>query len=358
MIPFVYAGTAGLVASIGAVGSQFLLPSADIPQNEVNKIKENESLNVNVSVRNNYAKMSSYARFSAGYASENAEIGISPYTTNINKVYAPIEFAKTDSTLFSNLILYHELSHTELNNMIKQREMPFKPQFDNKFDDISKAETGVRNAMNTEFYLAKQHKTFYLGNFHEQFADTYGSLLLIRNKSGEHSDEDIHQAIKSRYHAVKKQEEFLWGATGTLEHRTENSLSKVLDLDFNKIRAMSPSEVKELALKISSNASVEKFQAAYQTKFSPYLDKLDKESAETLKEMKVDNSFLDPYKKEVPSNEKTEKVSLQLDINKLQSLEEKHSSNDNNSLLGKLAKLTNFLDNEESVHQSTRQNKL
>lgn len=338
MIPFVYTATAGLVAGLGAIGSKLIMRPANELQNDINHVKNKEQLEVNVEVKNSYTETGSFARFSSGFNSSKAEITMTPYSTNLLKVYAPIEFMKTDGKLYDNFILYHELSHTELNNMIKQRQMPFKPQFDSNENENSKAEIGVSNLMNSELYNAGSKNNFFRGNFHEQFADAYGAILIIRNKSNEFSDDEIKQAIKARYHSVKAQEEILWGASGDLNHRTENGLEKVLSLDFDKIRNLSPSESKELSLKIASNSTIEKFQEAYKTKFSPYIQQLDEESAKTIKAMQPDNSFLKNYVK----NDNTSTLNLDINIDKINSLEQKFSQSESPSFM---SKIDNFLNN-------------
>lgn len=354
MIPFAYTATAAAVSGLGAVGSQLIMRPVQEIQNDINNIKSKEQLEVNVVATNSYTDLSSFASYSTGPNSGNAVVGMSPYTTNILKVFAPIEFAKTDSNLYNNFILYHELSHTELNNMIKQRQMPFKPQFDSNQEETSKAELGVSNLINGLIYNSLDGKTAFIrGNFHEQFSDTYASMLIIRNKSDEYSDEDIKQVIKSRYHAVKNQEEFLWGVSGSLEHRTENSLDKVLNLDFDKIRSLSPSEVKELSLKIASNSSIEKFQNSYQTLFSPYLKNLDAETANILKKMEPDNSFLNDYIKQ----NNTAELNLNINLDKINSLEKDFSQHENSSFLSKIDKFLNSFNDDTTQSVETKKYK-
>lgn len=347
MIPFAYTATAAAVAGLGAVGSKLIMRPVQETQNDINNIKSKEQLEVNVIATNSYTELSSFARYSTGPNSGNAVVGMSPYTTNILKIFAPIEFAKTDNNLYNNFILYHELSHTELNNMIKQRQMPFKPQFDSNQEESSKAEVGVSNLINGLIYNSLGKAAFIRGNFHEQFSDTYASMLIIRNKSDEYSDEDIRQVIKSRYHAVKNQEEFLWGTSGSLEHRTENGLNKVLSLDFDKIRSLSPSETKELSLKIASNSSIEKFQNSYQTLFSPYLKNLDTETSNIIKKMEPDNSFLNNYIKQ----DNTSNVNLNINLDKINSLEKNFSQPESPSFLSKIDKFLNSFndDNHQTV---------
>lgn len=283
---FIIAGITAMVSSMS------ILPNIDNTQDLVNSVKANENLNqVSISIHNDYSTLSSYSRNKrTPEGSKESSIGIVPYTTSWLKMFAPVEFIKTKSKLFSDFIVLHEMAHSELNYDLYNNPLKsVNVKIEGATQDLN---NGLNKVMLMEEFSRGVNKSFLAANYHENFADTYASILIIRNKHGEYSDSEIFQTIKARHAQAKNQEELLWGAAGSLEHRTQHSLQKILDTDFDKIRSLSPEEAKSLAIQISSNSVMEQYPQKFKNTLIHYKDNLPNDSMTVIEQFKTDNSYL------------------------------------------------------------------
>lgn len=293
---------AGVIAAGSLVGTFLGFDSSENRQQFVNDIQKNEQMtNVNITVENSFDSASSYAKFSRSKTYSNeAKIEISPYNI-IPATFAPIEFIKTDTNLWNKLMILHELAHTELNYDFYNQN-PYQNvniQIDGASDKMNRL---FNNIVLTEEFDRSKPRTLFSSAYHEHFADSYGSILVIRNLQKEFTDDEIRQSIQTRYNQSKNQENVLWGAGGSIEHRTKFSLEKVLNLDFEKVRELSPVEAKQLAIKIASNGLVEQFPTKFKNTALHYKDQLPDDNIEVMQALKTDNSFLSAYQLSEPGS--------------------------------------------------------
>ena len=280
----------GAVATLAMFTNNLVLSPENDMKEMISHVKKQEGLNeVEIDFKNNYKIMSSTAHMTLGKEqSKKASISQSPYTTFFTKAFAPIEFAQTDSKLFSKFIVLHELAHTELNYIMYNNKQPLNVKIEGVSDEINK---GISNYIATGFL--KQKKSMLYTNYHENFADSYGAILAIKHLSPEYSDKDIKQVIQARYSQVYNQANLLWGGMGDNVHKTEHALKKVLDTPMDKIRAMSKEESQNFAIQIASASTVEQFPQIYAKLLNNVEGAIPENQKIAFSKLKVDKSFMD-----------------------------------------------------------------
>ena len=102
-------------------------------------------------------------------------------------------------------------------------------------------------------------------NFHENSADTYASVLFIRDMKNIYSDAQIRQIILAHHNEVKNQNDILFGAFGDYAHRTDLSVQNILNTPFEQIRELSPEKAQRFALDVASAGSYEKLKQFWPT---------------------------------------------------------------------------------------------
>lgn len=281
----------GLVAtSTALVADKFIeQPSVKEYSNMLTSVIERENLDVkpNVVMDNLYVSNASLSLTQDG--SKNVKINLGSITTNFLKIMAPLSALESSTRGVYDFIALHEYSHGQLNYLMQNKKEYFNITIDGfSASDMKKINDGFNN------YFKVNQKAILTANLHENFADTYASVLMIRNLSEKYSDNQIKKIITHRHHQVKNQNEIMFGVFGDLEHRTDLGLNKILSTSFDEIRKMSPEEAQDFTLKVASAATVEKFSNAYKTliKNNFDLDGNSKLAVESFKIKDVSKSML------------------------------------------------------------------
>lgn len=280
---------AGAVATLSMFTNNLVLSPEKELKDTISQVQQKEGLNdVQVNAQNTYSQVSSSASLKLGKEnSKKAEIYQSPYTTFITKIFAPIEFAKTNSALYSKFVALHELAHTELNHILYNNPKPFDVKLEGVPENVNR---GISNHIASGFLSNK--KSLLYANYHENFADAYGAILIIKNLSPEYSDKEIYQVIKSRHALSHNQSNMLWGGMGDNDHKTEHSLKKILDTPMDKIRAMSKEESQAFAIQVASTSTVEQFPDIYAQLFQGLSNAIPEENKKAFSNLKLDTSFM------------------------------------------------------------------
>lgn len=280
----------GAVATLAMFTNNLILSPENDMKDMIAHVKKQEGLNeVEVNFNNNYKIMSSAAHMTLGKEhSKKAGISQSPYTTFFSKAFAPIEFAQTDSKLFSKFIVLHELAHTELNHIMYNNKKPLDVKIEGVSDDINR---GISNYIAGNFL--RNGRSMLYTNYHENFADAYGAILTIKNLSPEYSDKEIKQVIQARYSQVYNQANLLWGGMGDNVHKTEHALKKILDTPMENIRAMSKEQSQEFAIKIASTSTIQQFPDVYAKLLKNVEGAIPESDKVAFSKLKLDTSFMD-----------------------------------------------------------------
>lgn len=233
-------------------------PSLDEYNKMISSVIQKEGLNVVPHINSNMFTESKATLKLSKEGSKNVKINLGAFSTTSLKIMAPISAFKADTKSLYDFIALHEYSHGEFNHMIFNEKKFFAIQIKEFTEkDNKKIEEGFKN------YFKNKYNSFLNTNLHENFADGYASILMIRNFADKYSDEEIKNVISYRYNQVKNQNEIAFGAFGDLEHRTDLALKKILETPFNDIRSMSPEQAKEFGVKVASFATLQKFNDVY-----------------------------------------------------------------------------------------------
>ncbi len=250
----------GLVACSTAFVADKIINQPSVAEygNMLTSVIKQEELNVLPKISKGYG-YESFANFKLSKeGSKSVDLKLGIISTNVLKIMAPISALNAKTSGVYDFIALHEYSHGQFNYLM-QNEKDF---FNLKIDGFSNKDT---EKIDEQFkqYFKEKHKSPLTANLHENFADAYASVLMIRTLSDKYSDDEIKKIITYRHNQVKNQNEFLFGAFGDLEHRTDLAIKKVLDTSFEDIRAMSPNVAQEFTVKIASASNVEKFSNIY-----------------------------------------------------------------------------------------------
>jgi hypothetical protein len=241
--------TLGLIAISVAYASDKV--ANDLPLNEITStvghIKSQENLDTNIK----FVKKDLIDSYSFHNKNNEHTVNLGIGSTNLVKVFSPIDSLRANTKGVYTLIALHEFSHGELENMMFKKEKIFDLNLPNTNNDK------INELISESF--ANNPKSILTSNFHENFADAYGSILLIRNLQNQYSDQQIKNIITSRYNQTKNQNEMAFGAFGDFSHRTDIAIKQIMDLPFEQIRALSPNSAKHLAINAASNCVVKKF---------------------------------------------------------------------------------------------------
>ncbi len=190
--------------------------------------------------------------------SKTVDLKLGFISTNVLKMMAPLSALNAKTEGVYDFIALHEYSHGQFNYLMQNEKDFFNIKIDGFSNtDIKKIDEQFKS------YFKQKHNSPLTANLHENFADAYASVLMIRTLSDKYSDDEIKKIITYRHNQVKNQNEILFGALGDLEHRTDLAIKKVLDTSFQNIRAMSPEDAQNFTVKIASASAVEKFSNVY-----------------------------------------------------------------------------------------------
>lgn len=268
----------GLVAcSTAFVADKFVnQPTTQEYANMLTSVVQQENLDVTplISKDNHFESKATLSL--SKESSRVVKLNLGSITTSILKMMAPISALKSSTRGVYDFIALHEYSHGQLNYMM-QNEKKF---FDISIGGFSEKDM-TKIEVNFEKFFKAKPNTYLAANLHENFADAYASILMVRNLSDRYSDKEIKDIITYRYNQVKNQNEVIFGALGDLEHRTDLAIKKVLDTDFKDIRSMSSEDAQKFTMKIASTSTVEKFSGIYKTLITNNFE-LEKTSKEAL----------------------------------------------------------------------------
>ncbi len=219
---------------------------------------QQEELNVSPKISKGFGFDSSSNLKLSKEGSKNVDLKLGFVSTNVLKIMAPLSAFSAKTEGVYDFIALHEYSHGQFNYLIQNEKEFFNIKIDGFADtDNEKIENQLK------MYFKEKHSSPLTANLHENFADAYASVLMIRTLSDKYSDDEIKKIITYRHNQVKNQNEMLFGAFGDLEHRTDLAIKKVLDTSFSEIRAMSPEIAKDFTINVASASTVEKFSDIY-----------------------------------------------------------------------------------------------
>lgn len=252
--------TIGLIAcSVAFVADKVInKPSLEEYSTMLSSVIEKEKLNVapNLSTKS-FMESKAKIKLSAE-GSKSVKINLGMFSITTLKMMAPVSAFQSSTRGLYEFIALHEYSHGELNHMIFNDKKFFDIELKNFAEkDNHKIEVGFQN------YFKNKYESLLNTNLHENFADGYASILMIRNLSEKYSDDEIKNVITYRYNQVKNQNEIAFGAFGDLDHRTDLALKKILETPFETIRAMSSEDAKDFGVKVASFSTVQKFNHIY-----------------------------------------------------------------------------------------------
>lgn len=182
-----------------------------------------------------------------------AKVNLAMATTNILKIFAPTDYFKADTKGIYIFTALHEFSHAQLYRMMEEKEPVFRlglTQLDPTQQKL------VEQKMDSYLKNERLHDNTLVNTFHENFADTYASVLMIRDFAGKYSDTQLSQILKARQKQVHNQNTFLYGAAGDVIHRTDLSVSNIEQSSFDDIRHMTPAQAKDFALKTATEGTL------------------------------------------------------------------------------------------------------
>lgn len=196
-----------------------------------------------------------------------AQVNLALATTNILKIFAPTDYFKADTKGVYIFTALHEFSHAQLYRMLEQPDPVFRL---GQTDMDSEQQKLVEQKMDSYMKNNRKKDNLLVQTFHENFADCYASILMIRDFAGRYNDNQIEQILQARYNQVHNQKTFLYGGFGDMAHRTDFSVHHVQQASFNDIRQMTPAQAKDFALKTATEGTLkqltESMQALFQNK--------------------------------------------------------------------------------------------
>jgi hypothetical protein len=193
-----------------------------------------------------------------------AQVNLALATTNILKIFAPTDYFKADTKGIYIFTALHEFSHAQLYRMLEQPEPVFR--LGQTSLDLEQQKL-VEQKMDSYLKNNRKNDNFLVQTFHENFADTYASVLMIRDFAGRYSDKQIEQILQARYTQVHNQKTFLYGGFGDISHRTDFSVHHIQHSSFDDIRQMTPAQAKDFALKTATEGSIKQLTAPMQALF-------------------------------------------------------------------------------------------
>lgn len=182
-----------------------------------------------------------------------AQVNLALATTNILKIFAPTDYFKADTKGVYIFTALHEFSHAQLYRMLEQPERVFRLGQTSLDSEQQKL---VEQKMDSYLKNNRKNDNFLVQTFHENFADTYASVLMIRDFAGRYSDSQIEQILQARYTQVHNQNTFLYGGFGDIIHRTDLSVHNIQQASFKDIRQMNPAQARDFALKTATEGTL------------------------------------------------------------------------------------------------------
>lgn len=250
-----------MAASAAFISNSVLnVPTVQEYSTMLTEVVKKEQLNVTPEISNVNIYHSKASMNLTKDGSKNVLLNIGYITTNMLKIMAPISALNASTRGIYDFTVLHEYAHGQFNYMMQNNKDYFKIKIEGFSEkDLKQIETGFQNYFNIKY------KSTLSVNLHENFADSYSSVLMIRNLNDKYSDKELREIITYRYKQTKNQSEFAFGALGDLDHRTDLSLKKILDSSFEEIRNMTPQETLDFTVKVASTSAVEKFSEMYKT---------------------------------------------------------------------------------------------
>lgn len=255
--------TIGLIAIVSLFMTDKVINNLSLTEAQTyfNEAQQMEKLDVDVKARRDTYITSHAELYPTQAQSWHANVQLGFFITNVLKLLSPIESLKTNTKAYYLYVAFHEFSHAQLNHFFVEG----KPVFQLHDSHLTESEEKLVNEKMNNFYRNIGQSNLLVSHFHENFADTYGAILLLRHST--YSTQQVRQAIKARYNQTKHQREFVFGALGDIEHRTDKSLEILLTQNLDNIKNMSYEQALNLAFNIATQGTIKALPEAYASLF-------------------------------------------------------------------------------------------